>query len=520
GLKRNPLRVDMRPGLVVALSIPTVLAITFLVMKQWGIDLHKVSLGSLIIALGLMVDDAIIIIEMTARKLEEGYDRFRASTFAYSATAMPMLTGTLITAAGFLPIGIASSGVGEYAFAIFGVTTAAIVISWFVSVYFVPFLGFYILRERSDRGEELFDVYDSPMYRRIRKTVYWCVVHRRTTIALTILAFVLGLGGFKVVEKQFFPESNRPEILLDLWMPEGTSFAAMEAVVHDVEEVLSELADMGTVSSFVGWSAPRFYLSLDQIFPQPNASQLILTPAAADIEMRNNLLRQVNQTLSDKFPEVRPRARFLPNGPPVNYPVQFRVVGPDHQVVRRLADEVRTMMENDPDMRGVNDNWNEMVKTFRLEVDQARARALGVSSQTVAQAAHTLLNGTTVGEYREKNRTFPITLRQPEEERGSVEKMLHAYMPTMTGRSVPMAQVVRTDFTWEPGVIWRHNRDFAVTVQGDVRPGIQGNTVAERFEKQLVPFAAQLPPGYRLITAGIIAESAKGEDSIMAWVPL
>src|SRR5699024_6699289 len=205
GLKRNPLRVDMRPGLVVALSIPTVLAITFLVMKQWGIDLHKVSLGSLIIALGLMVDDAIIIIEMTARKLEEGYDRFRASTFAYSATAMPMLTGTLITAAGFLPIGIASSGVGEYAFAIFGVTMAAIVISWFVLVYFVPFLGFYILRERSDRGEELFDVYDSPMYRRIRKTVYWCVVHRRTTIALTILAFVLGLGGFKVVEKQFFP---------------------------------------------------------------------------------------------------------------------------------------------------------------------------------------------------------------------------------------------------------------------------------------------------------------------------
>src|SRR5699024_10541714 len=205
---------------------------------------------------------------------------------------------------------------------------------------------------------------------RIRKTVYWCVVHRRTTIALTILAFVLGLGGFKVVEKQFFPESNRPEILLDLWMPEGTSFAAMEAVVHEVEEELSELADMGTISSFVGWGAPRFYLSLDQIFPQPNASQLILTPAAADIEMRNNLLRQVNQTLSDTFPEVRPRARFLPNGPPVNYPVPFRAVGPDHPVVRRLADEVRPMIENDAEMRGVNDDWNEMVKTFRLEVDQ------------------------------------------------------------------------------------------------------------------------------------------------------
>lgn len=423
GLKRNPLRIDVRPGLVVALSIPTVLAITFLVMRQWGIDLHKVSLGSLIIALGLMVDDAIIIIEMTARKLEEGYDRFRASTFAYSATAMPMLTGTLITAAGFLPIGMASSGVGEYAFAIFGVTTAAVLISWFVSVYFVPFLGFYLLKERADRGEEYFDVFDSPMYRRIRKAVYWCVLHRRTTITFTLLAFVLGLGGFKVVEKQFFPESNRQEVLLDLWAPEGTSFAAMEDTVHRVEEELAAIDEMGTITSFVGWGAPRFYLSLDQIFPQSNASQLILTPSVDDIEVRNTMLDKVSHTLSERFPEVRARARFLPNGPPVNYPVQFRIVGPDHEVVRSLADEVLAVMERDPDLRGVNDNWNELVKTFRLEVDQARARALGVSSQMLSQAAQTLLTGVAVGEYRENNRTYPITLRQPEEERGSLERL-------------------------------------------------------------------------------------------------
>lgn len=520
GFKRHPLRVDVRPGLVVALSIPTVLAITFLIMKQWGIDLHKVSLGSLIIALGLMVDDAIIIIEMTARKLEEGLDRFAASTYAYSATAMPMLTGTLITAAGFLPIGLAQSSVGEYAFAIFGVTTVAVLVSWLVSVYFVPYIGFHILKERPDRGEQLFNVFDGPMYNRIRRAVHWCVVHKRTTIVFTLAAFVLGLGGLKVVEKQFFPESNRPEVLVDLWMPEGSALEAMEKVVHKVEEKLFTIEEVGTVTSFVGTGAPRFYLSLDQIFPQSNVAQLIITPTKAEEKVRDAMLAQINKVLNEHFPEVRPRARLLPNGPPVAYPVQFRVVGPDLNTVRHYADEVRAYLEADADMRGVNDNWNEKVKTLQLEVDQARARALGVSSQTIAQAAETLLNGVPVGEYRENNRTIPIMLRQPAEERSQLQSVASAYMPTAKGRYVPISQAAKINFGWEYGVIWRHNRDYAVTVQGDVRPGIQGSTVAERLEKELQEKFSHLPPGYYLQTAGTLEQSSKGESSIMAWVPL
>ncbi len=520
GLKRNPLRVDMRPGLVVALSIPTVLAITFLIMKQWGIDLHKVSLGSLIIALGLMVDDAIIIIEMTARKLEEGYDRFSASTYAYSATAMPMLTGTLITAAGFLPIGLARSSVGEYAFAIFGVTTVAVLVSWLVSVYFVPYIGFHLLKERPDRGDEPFDVFDGPMYNRIRRSVHWCVVHKRTTIVLTVVAFILGLGGFKVVEKQFFPESNRPEVLVDLWMPEGTAFEAMEKLTWRAEKEIATIDEVGTITSFVGTGVPRFYLSLDQIFPQSNVAQLILTPTTADIKVRDTMLNKVDTLLHERFPEVRPRARLLPNGPPVAYPVQFRVVGPDLKLVREYADKVRAYMEQDSDMRGVNDNWNEMVKTLRLDVDQARARALGVSSQAISQATETLLSGVPVGEYRERNRTIPIVLRQPENERSDMQSLASAYMPTASGRSVPIAQVARTHFDWEPGVIWRHNRDYAVTIQGDVRPGIQGSTVAQRLEKELRELMDDMAPGYYLRTAGTLEQSSKGESSITAWIPL
>lgn len=520
GLKRHPLRIDMRPGLVVALSIPTVLAITFLIMKQWGIDLHKVSLGSLIIALGLMVDDAIIIIEMTARKLEEGYDRFSASTYAYSATAMPMLTGTLITAAGFLPIGLAQSSVGEYAFAIFGVTTVAVLVSWLVSVYFVPYIGFHLLKERADRGEEPFDVFDGPMYNRIRRAVHWCVVHKKTTISLTVLAFILGLGGLQIVEKQFFPESNRPEVLVDLWMPEGTSFQAMEEVVWRAEQELMAINEVDTITSFIGAGVPRFYLSLDQIFPQPNVAQLILTPASAEIKVRDAMLNKAARLLDERFPEIRPRARLLPNGPPVAYPVQFRLVGPELKPVREYADKVRAYLEQDGDMRGVNDNWNEMVKTIQLEVDQARARALGVSSQSISQAAETLLNGVPVGEYLERNRTIPIVLRQPESERANLESIANTYMPTATGHSVPFSHVARTQFAWEPGVIWRHNRDYAVTIQGDVRPGIQGSTVALRLESELKELMKDLPPGYYLKTAGTLEQSSKGESSITAWIPL
>jgi multidrug efflux pump len=496
----------------------SVLAITFLVMERWSIDLHKISLGSLIIALGLLVDDAIIIVEMMVRKLEEGYDRLKASTYAYTATAMPMLTGTLITAAGFLPIGLANSAVGEYTFAIFAVTTTALIVSWFVSVYFVPFLGYRLLREHPAASGEGHEVFDSPFYNRVRATVDWCVQHRWITLGATAGALLLGIVGMQFVERQFFPDSNRPEILVDLWQPEGSSLASTDALVQRVEKRIMTLPDAGSVTSFVGQGAPRFYLSLDQIFPQSNVAQMILVPAS--LEARERIRQTLPDILHEEFPEVRSRVRLLPNGPPVPYPVMFRVMGDDPAKLRALADKVRAIVTADPDARGVNDNWAEQVKALNLDVDQTRARALGVSTQTVATASQTILSGLPIGLYREDNEQINIVLRQPVEERSTMTALTGAYLPTASGQSIPISQVARPAFVWEPGVIWRQNRQFAITVQADVKEGVQGATVALRINQLLEKVRAEMEPGYHIELAGTAAESAKGTASITANVPL
>jgi len=518
GLHRNPWRIDMRPGLVVALSIPTVLAITFLVMERWSIDLHKISLGSLIIALGLLVDDAIIIVEMMVRKLEEGYDRLKASTYAYTATAMPMLTGTLITAAGFLPIGLANSAVGEYTFAIFAVTSTALIVSWFVSVYFVPYLGYRLLKEHPAGSGTTHDVFDAPFYVRVRNTVDWCVEHRWITLGATVGVLLLGIVGMQFVEKQFFPDSNRPEILVDLWQPEGASIASTDDLARRVEKRIMTLPDAGSVTTFVGQGVPRFYLSLDQIFPQNNVAQMILVPGS--FEARERIRHSLPDILHQEFPEVRARVRLLPNGPPASYPVMFRVLGDDPVRLRILADKVRAIVEADPDARGMNDNWAEQVKALNLEVDQTRARALGVSTQTVATAGQTILSGLPIGQYREENEQIHIVLRQPAEERSTMTALTGAYLPTASGLSIPISQVARPEFVWEPGVVWRQNRQFAITVQADVKEGTQGATVALRINQKLEKLRADMEPGYHIELAGTAADSAKGTASITANVPL
>ena len=344
GLRRYTL--DIRPGLVVFITIPLVLAITFLAMYYWRIGLHKISLGSLIIALGLLVDDAIIAVEMMVRKLEEGYSMVRAATFTWEATAMPMLTGTLITAAGFLPIGLANSTTGEYTFAIFAVTVLALVISWVVAVMFVPYLGVKLLKVKPHAGE-VHEVFDGPFYVRFRATVDWCVQHRWITIGATILTFVLGIVGMGSVQQQFFPDSSRPEILVDVWLPEGSSMQAMDEATKRVEKRLAAEPGVRSVSTWVGSGVPRFYLPLDQIFPQTNVSQMIVLPQ--DLNTREQMRKALPALLATEFPELRARVKLLPNGPPVPYPVQFRVVGSDPTVLRGLADEVKLAPARQPE---------------------------------------------------------------------------------------------------------------------------------------------------------------------------
>lgn len=515
--------IDIRPGLVVAITIPLVLAVTFLAMNYFGIGLHKISLGSLIIALGLLVDDAIIAVEMMVRKMEEGYDKVRAATFAYDVTAKPMLTGTLITAAGFLPIGLAKSVTGEYTFAIFAVTVIALVLSWVVSVYFVPYLGTLLLKVKPhDPDAPPHELFDTPFYNTFRRTVNWCVEHRWLTIGATLLIFALGIVGMGKVQQQFFPDSSRPEIMVDLWFPEGTSFAANEEVAKRVEQRLLKEEGVTSVSTWVGSGVPRFYLPLDQVFPQTNVSQLILL--AKDLKYRETLRLKLPALLAEEFPEVRGRVKLLPNGPPVAYPVQFRVIGTEPQRLRIHADEVKAVMRDNANMRGVNDNWNESVKVIKLEIDQDKARALGVTSQAIAQASRTMFSGTTVGQYRENDLLIDIVLRQSPDEREAISDIGNAYLPTSSGRSIPLTQIARPVFSWEPGVMWRENRDYAITVQGDIIEGLQGATVTE----QLLPALRKLEAkwhadgegAYRIEVAGAVEESSKGSASIVTGVPI
>ncbi|QQX85743.1 efflux RND transporter permease subunit [Cupriavidus necator] len=518
GLHTRPLRLDVRPGLVVALTIPLVLAVTFLFMNIFGIGLHKISLGALIVALGLLVDDAIIAVEMMVRKLEEGFSKMEAATFAYTSTAMPMLTGTLITAAGFLPVGLARSTVGEYTFAIFAVTALALVLSWLAAVYFTPYLGYLLLKTRGPGAGEAHEVFDTPFYARFRRLVDWCVTWRKVVIAITLVAFALGIYAFKFVEKQFFPDSSRPELMVELWMPEGTSFAQMETEAKRFEQLVGKDREVESLTTFVGTGAPRFYLPLDQIFPQTNVAQVIVMPVST--EVRDALRRRIIKLMDAEFPYLRGRVKLLPNGPPVAYPVQFRVIGPDAAGVRQLADQVKAEMRANPNTVGVNDNWNENVKMLRLEIDQDKARALGVTTNAIARVTQTVLSGVPVGQYRDGDKLIDILMRTPRNERDAISDLNNMLVPTNTGRMVPLTQVARVTLRSEPGVVWRENRDFGVTVQSDMVDGIQGPTVTAQINPKLDKLRAQLPPGYRITVAGAEEESGKAGASIAAQLPL
>ncbi len=519
GLHTKPFRLDVWPGLVVALTIPLVLAITFLFMRVFSIDLHKISLGALIIALGLLVDDAIIAVEMMVRKMEEGFSRFDAATFAYTSTAMPMLTGTLITAAGFLPIGLAKSAAGEYTFSMFSVNAIALIVSWVVAVLFTPYIGYVLLKVKpATNADGQHELFDGGFYRRFRALVNWCVEWRKTTILLTLGVFALGVFGFRFIEQQFFPDSSRPELMVEMWLPEGSSFAATEAQAKKFEAFIRKQDGVESVTSYVGTGSPRFYLPLDQIFPQTNVTQLVVLPK--DLKAREALRLKIIDAFKTDFPEVRGRVKLLPNGPPVPYPVQFRVTGFDVETVRAIADQVKAVMRANPNAVGVNDNWNESVKVLRLDLEQDKLRALGISSQTVMRAANTILSGTTVGQFRDNNKLIDIVMRQPVEERSTIAALNEANIQTASGRAVPMAQVARARFVWEPGVVWREGREWAITVQSDVIDGIQGPTVSAQINPELAKLRAQLPAGYRIELAGAAADSGKAQDSIAVNVPL
>jgi multidrug efflux pump len=510
--------LGLRTGLVVALSIPLTLAVTFLLMWLFGIDLQRISLGALIISLGLLVDDAIISVEMMAVKMEQGWDRMKAASFTYTSTAFPMLTGTLITAAGFLPVGFAKSTAGEYTFSIFAVVGLALMVSWIVAVVFTPYLGFKLLPDFKAHPEHGQEVYQKRFYVAFRKLVTWCVTYRKTVILITLAVFVLSIFGFRFIEQQFFPSSNRPELIVDLWLPDGSSLKATE---HEVEKLEKQLAGDKNIVNFVcyvGNGSPRFYLPLDQQLAHNNFAQFVVM--AKDKEVREVVRARLLKLFQTDFQLLRGRVSRLENGPPVGFPVQFRVLGPDTMTLRKIGAEVAEVMRANPHIRDVHPDWGEMSKVVKLDVDQDKARALGITSQELSTFLNSLLSGFAITSYRERDQLIEVMARAESEERLNPATLKDINIYTHDGRHVPLAQIARIHYEFEEGIVWRRNRVPVLSVRADVVGNHQAPTVTKEIEPQLESIRKKLPPGYSLETGGTVEESAKAEASIKAVVPM
>ncbi len=517
--------LGLRTGLVVALSIPLVLAMTFTAMHYFGIGLHKISLGALVLALGLLVDDAIIAVEMMAIKMEQGFDRLKAASYAWTSTAFPMLTGTLITAAGFLPIATANSSTGEYTRSIFQVVTIALVASWVAAVMFVPLLGERLLPDMAAKaarkhgeGEDLHDPYATPFYRRVRGIVAACVRRRKTVIALTLVAFVASIGLFRLVPQQFFPASGRLELMVDLKLTEGASLKATEAEVQRLEALLKDRVGIDNYVAYVGTGSPRFYLPLDQQLPATSFAQFVVLTDS--VESREALRSWLIERLREDFSNLRGRVTRLENGPPVGYPVQFRVTGEHIDVVRALARKVAARVRQNPHVVNVHLDWQEPSKVVWLNVDQDRARALGVSTAELSAFLRRTFVGSSVSQFREDNELIEILLRGTDQERSDLSLLPSLAIPTQSGRSVALSQVATLEYGFEEGVIWHRSRLPTVTVRADIYDEQQPATLVAQISPTLDDIRAELPSGYLLEIGGTVEDSQRGQKSVNAGLPL
>ena len=516
------LSLGWRTGTVVALSIPLVLAITFFTMKVFGIDLQRISLGALVIALGLLVDDAIIAVEMMVVKMEQGWDRFQAATFAYTSTAFPMLTGTLITAAAFTPVGFSKSAASEYTFSIFAVVTIALLVSWLVAVLFTPYLGYKLLDPAkliANAQRHGADIYDTPFYRRFRALLVWCLKNRWKVIGGTVLLFVLSIVAFnKGVQKQFFPSSSRLELMIDIWLPQGASLKASEHETLRIEQLLKNDEAVANYSCYVGNSVPRFFLSLDvKLYSDNYAQCVILTKDFKAREALKHRLETIFTSADGGFSHIHPHVVRLENGPPVGYPVQFRVSGADVEQVRLIAEKVSALMRENPHLQDVSYDWNEKVKSVRIVVDQDKARALGTSSRDISQAMQGWLSGVALTQYREDDQLIDVVWRG---DTRSLDRLDELDIPLVNGRHVPLSQVAHLVPVLEEAIIWRRNRLPTMTVLADMADKTQPSTASRLLDAQLEAVRAGLPAGYYIEMGGSVEESAKGEKAIMAVMPL
>lgn len=507
-----------RTGIVVATSVPLVLGGVAIAMLAMGWNLERISLGSLIIALGLLVDDAIIAVEMMVVKMESGWDRVKAAAFSYSATALPRLTGALITVAAFMPIGFSKSTTGEYAGGIFWIVGAAVLLSWVVSGLFTPYLAVKMLPKDLGKHHAGGDPYGTPFYRKLRGWIDFAIQRRWWVIGATAAALALAVAGMKLVPQQFFPNSTRPELIVELRVKEGASFAATTEQVKRMEEVLSNDEDVRFFTAYTGAGAPRFYLSLNPELPNPGYAQFIVM--TRDLEARERVRSRLIASADQTFPETWVRVTRLELGPPVGFPVQFRIVGPDTQVVRSIARDVEGVVAANPQVRDVQLDWNDPVRTLRVELDQDKVRALGLTPAEVSLVTQTLMNGAPLSQLREGEDLIDVVARAVPSERLDLDTIGNVNIFTRQGTVVPLSQIARIESKLEEPVLWRRNRDMAITVRADVKDGAQAVSVTQAIRPALKDIEARLPSGYRIDVGGAVEESEKANAALAAVAPV
>ncbi|MBR1759905.1 MAG: efflux RND transporter permease subunit [Schwartzia sp.] len=508
--------LGLRAGTVVALCIPLVLAGTFCFMYMLGIDLHKVSLGALIISLGLLVDDAIIAIEMMSVKLEQGWDRVKAACYACESSAKPMLTGTLITCAGFIPVAFSKGMASEFCEALFPVIGIALLLSWVIAVTVTPLLGYHLIRAKEGGGKSPEEMYQGKFYQIFRKVLTWFLRHRAVSLLATagIFAGAVWLLGF--VRQEFFPPSLRPEVIVEMRLPEGSSKKATAAEAARLAAILDEQKeDLDNYSYYVGEGAPRFVLTTEPVLPADNYAQFVVV--AKDVKSRLAIEKTVRAALEEKFPNVRGNIKFIQTGPPADYPVMMRVSGYEKETVREIANQLVDLMREDPNYTDIHFNWNEKSKAVRLTLDQDKLKSLGASSQSVAQTLYTELTGARIAQYYRGDRTIDIELRLAEKDRRDLSALgdLPVVLPTGT---VPLSQVAEISFTAEDGLIWRRDLMPTITVQSNIQEGT-ANDAAKKLYDRAAELRKNLPFGYSITPGASVEDSAKSMKYLLAPVP-
>lgn len=508
------LSLGVRAGLVVACSIPLVLACVFVMMQIWGVDFQRISLGALIIALGLLVDDAMITVESMITKLEQGWDAFRSATYAYTTTAFPMLTGTLVTMIGFVPVGFAKSSAGEYTFSLFLVVAGALLASWFVAVLFSPLIGTLVLSTshhsmQTDKGWTV---------RCFHRMLVWCMRHSKTTIAMTLGVFCGALALLPLVPNQFFPSSDRPELVVDLRLRQDVPMYTTDKVSQRLDTILRDDDEIDHWSSYVGRGAVRFYLPLDvQLDHEFFAETVIVTKS---LEAREHVRARLEDTLAQRFPEVVGRIYPLELGPPVGWPVQYRVSGADSVQVREIADRVANVMAATPELRNVNFNWMEPIQKLTIQVHQDKARLLRLSSSDVAQAINLVVSGETATQVRDHIYLIDVVIRAKETERISLDRMRALEIPLPNGKTVPLTELASIQYEQDTPLIWRRGRVPTLTVQAEVKNGIMPDTAVNHLQQPIMALREQLPPGYDIAVGGSVEESTKSQASVAAVFPI